>query len=565
MKRFFMIGGAASAMIVVAGGLGAVTPAAAQDASSIKAIQRQIEQLQAELRKLQSDAAARDAALKQAQDDASQARAAAAAAQAKAALVLPPSAPPNSALVTIPPNDKDAAGKPVYNPNKPNGRFNIGGVTVTLGGFAELDGIYRSRNETRGTSSSFTGIPFNNTADGHLSELRGTAQQSRFSVLAQGNINNDILVSGYGEADFNNGAGNANSVQSSSYTPRLRQAYAQIDDTTYGLHVVGGQIWSLATPFKSGLNPRAEVVPMTIDSGYLPGVTYLRVPELRISKDFLGKYWIGLAADDPQTVIGGTPPTLAGESLVTVSTQTPGTGLNPTTTYSYSVAPDLILKAAADTPFGHYEAFGLARWFRDRSEFTTAATTTKDSTDTTMGGGVGASAYVPILPGLLEFSGNITYGDGIGRYGSGGLPDVTFKADGSLTPLREVMGTAGLIGHPTPAFDVYGYAGLDQIEKNTFSLAGKLGGYGPGIGSNTGCDIEDSGAFSTPLNCSANNKQLGELTAGFWWRFLQGSFGTLQAGAQYGFVERKTFDTTGGSKTAPENLVYGALRYTPFQ
>ncbi len=568
MKKYFKYGVSAAAVATVLGGLGAATPAAAQDATSIQAIQKQIQQLQSELRKLQADATARDAALKQAQGEAAQARAAAADAQKKAAaftLAVPPAASPASAIVTIPPNDRDASGTPFYNPKKPNGSFSLGGVTVTLGGFAELDGIYRSANESRGTATSYTGIPFPNTADGHMSELRLTAQQTRMSMLAQGNATDKILVSGYVEADFQNDSGTANSTQTDSYTPRLRQAYAQVDDLADGLHLDAGQIWTLATSFKSGLIPRAEVAPLTIDTQYLPGYVFARVPEIRLTKDFGGKYWLAVAADDPQTVIGGTAPSLSGESVVTTLPLLGAGGLNPTQAYTYSVAPDIIAKAAADTFLGHYEVFGVARWFSDRTEYTTAANVGKDDTFTSTGGGIGASAYVPLLPGRLEFTGNVMYGDGIGRYGAGGLPDVTYKANGELTPLREVMGTVGLVGHPTPAFDVYGYAGIDQVEKNE-SLNGKtLVGYGPGIGSNAGCDTEDSGAFSPALTCNANNRQLAELTAGFWWRFLQGSYGTVQAGAQYGFVERTTFDTTGGSKTAPENLVYTGFRYTPFQ
>lgn len=572
MDRIFRGAASLAAMSLAFSALGDVRPARAQDAASIQSIERQIQQLQSQLKRLQVEAAQRDADLRRAQEDAAAARAQAREASQRAAQPIPtaPALPPGAMVVTIPPNDKDASGRPVFNKNKPNGKFSLGGVTVTLGGFVELDGIFRSRSENRGTSSSFTGIPFHNVPDGHLNELRGTAQQTRVSVLIEGKASDTITVAAYTEADFNNGAGGANSVQSNSYTPRLRQAYAQIDEAATGLHLVAGQTWSLATAFKSGLKPRSELIPTTIDTAYLPGFTYLRVPELRLTKEFGGKYWIALAADDPQSSLSGlgtAPSTIGGlaPTVVTTSPLTPGTGLNPQTNYSYSVAPDLILKAAADTPFGHYELFGLARWFKDRVEFATPAGSGRASTNITFGGGVGASAYVPIIPSRLEFQGNITYGKGIGRYGAGNLPDVTYKADGSLTPLTEIEAMVGLVGHPDPSLDVYGFAGIEQIEKKTFVAGGRLGGYGTGIGSNAGCNIENSGAFTPALSCSANNRRLAELTAGFWWRFLRGGWGTMQAGAQYGIAERETFNTTGGVKTAPEHLIYAGLRYTPFQ
>ena len=264
MKTLLSAGVSATAMTMVLGGLFAATPAAAQDASSIRAIQQQIQQLQADLRRLQAQSASRDIALKQAQDEATEARAAAET-QRRAAVALP--APSPMAVVTIPPNDKDAAGQPTYNPNKPNGKFNLGGVTVTLGGYVDLTGLYRTRNETRGTATSFTGVPFAQSPDAHLGEFRMTGQQSRFSLLVQGNIDKDNALAAFGEADFNNAAGGANSVQSSSYTPRLRQAYVQYDNATFGLHLLGGQTWSLASAFRSGLSPRSEIQPMTIDTG----------------------------------------------------------------------------------------------------------------------------------------------------------------------------------------------------------------------------------------------------------------------------------------------------------
>lgn len=52
--------------------------------------------------------------------------------------------------------------------------------------------------------------------------------------------------------------------------------------------------------------------------------------------------------------------------------------LNAATNYSYNPVPDMILKAAADTSFGHYEVFGLARWFRSLA-VEPGTTTTKNT------------------------------------------------------------------------------------------------------------------------------------------------------------------------------------------
>ena len=99
----------------------------------------------------------------------------------------------------------------------------VGPATVTLGGFSAFETVYRSRNEAADIGSSYSGIPFPSTSTAHTSELRFTARQSRLSVLAQGNADADTHLAFYGEFDFMAGPGSANSNESNSYSPRIRQ------------------------------------------------------------------------------------------------------------------------------------------------------------------------------------------------------------------------------------------------------------------------------------------------------------------------------------------------------
>jgi hypothetical protein len=160
----------------------------------------------------------------------------------------------------------------------------------------------------------------------------------------------------------------------------------------------------------------------------------------------------------------------------------------------------------------------------------------------------------------LEFTANALYGWGIGRYGSGGLPDVTIKSDGSLAPLQSVQAWGGLVGHPTPAWDIYGYVGTEQVGRNTFTANGKTYGYGSTAVDNRGCDVE----LST-LACQAQTRQLTEGTIGAWWRFSRGNYGTAMAGLQYAYIKRENFRGIGGAPNAAENVVMATLRYLPFQ
>ena len=76
------------------------------------------------------------------------------------------------------------------------------GITLTLGGFAAAEGVYRSKNNVADIGSNYSKIPYDNNVLAHSDELRGTARQSRMSFLAQGNINPDTVASFYGEFDF---------------------------------------------------------------------------------------------------------------------------------------------------------------------------------------------------------------------------------------------------------------------------------------------------------------------------------------------------------------------------
>jgi hypothetical protein len=346
MKRTGKLGVSLLTATALAGGLLASHPASAQDAGRLELIQQQIQALQAELKRVQAEMTRRDAAVKAAQDDAAKARAAATQAQAQAqaakaapAVVIGSQGPAPSMQGVSP---SVISGTTV---DRPNPTVQLGGVRVTLGGFVDLTGVYRSANETRGLSTSFNGIPLANDPNSHMGEFRMTAQSTRLSMLVQGFPSDVSSLAAYVEGDFNNCSGGCNSVQSYSYTPRLRQGYAQYDNSAWGLHVLAGQAWSLITPFTVGITPRKENTPLTIDSGYLPGFSFTRNAQIRVAKDFDNKYWIAASLESPQAVFTNiTTPLPAGTPNAgdTITYQGTGNGgLNSAANYSIDVAPDV--------------------------------------------------------------------------------------------------------------------------------------------------------------------------------------------------------------------------------
>lgn len=524
-------------------------PAAAQSDGRIQTIEQQIKALQAQLNQVKSDLAARDRALKAAQ---AQAQAAKEQSQATAAQVA---AAPVAVAAPPPP------------PPGPPGQFKVGALTVTLGGFAAAEGIYRSRNQASSVATSFNGIPLSNNPSNHTGEFRETAQQSRFSLLTQADLTPTQKLTGFLETDFLSAGTSSNSNESNSYTLRLRQFWGNYDNTDLGLHVLGGQAWSLATMYKSGLTPRQESVPLTIDAQYVVGFNWARQAELRVVKDFGGIFAAGLSLEEPQTTFGssGGPNCLTGANAATATgggtleyTACGGSNVNSIQAYSDNHAPDIIAKIAADPGWGHYELYGLLRFIEGRVSF--ASTGSGTNHDTT-GEGIGGGMILPIVPKLVDFQVSGLIGQGIGRYGSAQIADATFSPTGKVEPLSGYAIMGGFVGHPLPDVDVYAYGGAEGVNRKPY--AGSAG-YGNPAASLTGCGLELG-------SCSAVTSNLVEGTIGGWWRPIKSQYGTVQVGAQYEYVNRNTFPGAGATKgstispSANENMFLFSVRYFPFQ
>src|ERR1051326_4791227 len=222
-------------------GLAAAQSATAQTDDRIQSIERQIRLLQEQLSAVEAALAPRDRALRDAREQARPAReeSAATAARVNAAPAAPPVA------YTAPP-----PGPPLQ-----KGQFRVGPLTVTLGGYAAAEGVYRSRNEAGTVATSFNGIPLPNSPNYHIPEYRESAQQSRFSLLTEARIDDAQKLTGYLETDFLSAGTSSNSNESNSYTLRLRQFWGNYDNSDWGLHILAGQAWSLATLYKVGLTP----------------------------------------------------------------------------------------------------------------------------------------------------------------------------------------------------------------------------------------------------------------------------------------------------------------------
>jgi hypothetical protein len=464
----------------------------------------------------------------------------------------------------------------------PVGKFCYKGLTITLGGFFALEGLFRNHNLESDIDTPFASIPFANNKVGHTSESRLSERQSRLSLLVEGHVDPVTSLSGYGEFDFLGAAQTANSNESNSFNPRVRHLYATIDRSDWGVHVLAGQTWSLATLSSQGMVPRKEQIPLTIDAQYVPGFTWTRTPELRIVKDIGPNFAVGVSAENSATTFSGSNP-----SGSVISTSLNGCGgsananpsgdqlLNACNTYSTNQVPDFIGKATFDSTIAdhklHLEAYGLLRDFYDRTDPTPGVPTTilSEGNHDVYGGGFGGGVVAELWPKIVDVQFSGLTGTGIGRYGTSGLPDVTYNsATGALQPVPETELLAGVIVHPTSWLDVYGYAG-EEFQGKKYN-PGSASGFGVGNPATIalGCMNELSTAA-----CSTQTKSVAQVTVGFWDTIYKGDFGMLRAGFQYSDTERTGFAGAATTSAATfgtitpkgnEQVFMTSLRYYPF-
>jgi len=151
-----------------------------------------------------------------------------------------------------------------------------GGVKMTWGGFLAAEAVYRQHNTVSDIGTPFASIPYPFSPQYKEPEFRGTARQSRISLLVEGALDPVQKLAGYYEMDFLGVGVTSNYNESNSWAPRLRQGYLTYDNSDWGFHLLAGQSWSLLTQNTVGITPRKENIPLTIDANYIAGFDYTR-------------------------------------------------------------------------------------------------------------------------------------------------------------------------------------------------------------------------------------------------------------------------------------------------
>jgi hypothetical protein len=461
--------------------------------------------------------------------------------------------------------------------------IHIKGITLTPGGFMEGAAVWREKALSADVTTPFNSVPYPGSNQSQSSEFNVSGRQSRIAMLVEGKLSH-VKIGGYYETDFLGTGVTSNYTESNSYVLRQRQFWGQAAFDS-GWTVTGGQMWTLITETKHGLDNRTEALPMVIDGSYHVGFSWARQPGVRVTKNFGNKLWLGFSVENAETTLTAHA---ENNNFLLGTFGASGGSLNPVANYAFTAAPDFIFKAAFEPGWGHYEIFGVVSSFRDRvfpNETATVPSSLGAYNDDRVGGGIGANARVPLFHKKLDAGLHFFGGDGIGRYGASTLADVTVRPNGTLAPIRSFQSLGTLEWHTTPKLDVYAYVGGEYNARTQFAKTvggtpnegyGAIGlpNYGcftepvPGSDTSTPNGTGGSTGFvpGTLANCTGDTRDLIQGTLGFWYRFYKGSKGTVQWGPQYSYIVRNAWSgaalTTG--TIAPhgvESMALTSFRY----
>src|ERR1019366_5181003 len=296
----------------------------------------------------------------------------------------------------------------------------LGGVCIVPIGFMDLNAVWRDKNAGSSMGSNFGSVPYNNTANGNLSEYRFTPQNSRIGFRIDGDWKG-VHFMGYNEFDFNGTSGSSSlAVSNGAIVPRLRLYW--VDARKDKIEFLAGQSWSMLTPNRKGISalPGDLFYTQVVDINYMAGLTWTRQPGMRVLYHPNKTVTFGFSAEQATQYMGGSaggrtsvlPAALLGlqgtqlDSGLNLGACTNNTAATATavsygcTGQGYlaqpTVTPDFIAKLAFDPNSRiHFEVGGINSNFK-----ITNAVAPFTSHFTKSGGGVLVGANVEVVKNL---------------------------------------------------------------------------------------------------------------------------------------------------------------------
>jgi len=431
----------------------------------------------------------------------------------------------------------------------PIGSFKLGDAILTLGGFLDFENIFRTTNTQSNIATSFGSIPYNDTAQGRVTELRTTAQFSRLSVKVTDSFHGNDLA-GYVEGDFsgNDAAGVYQSVN--QHTNRLRLYFVTLKRGKWEL--LAGQTWSWLTPNRTGIGPIPSDLAITYneDQNLGVGVPYTRAAEFRVAYHPNEHWAMGVGIENSNQFIGGYVALPSGFTSVGAQFD------NGANAGAANLMPDILSKVTYDRDFSgkhfHAEVTGL---FTGAQASVIPVGSTSFKKHDTFGGGGQLAANYELRPKLLLL-GNAFWSDGGAHYLVATGPQLVVRPNPSGTDLSLSMvhagaGSVGLewIASEKHAFAVY--YGADYYGRNFFSDTTNTAHSGTIIG------------FGGPGSPNTNNRAIQQATFNWLQTFWKNPrYGALQSYVQYSYLTRAPwFVAPDSPKNAHLSMVYLGFRY----
>ena len=249
------------------------------------------------------------------------------------------------------------------------GQLQIGRTTVSLNGWIEGSTNYRQHNEMAGPSNSSLMTPFPNVGNGRTNEFRMGPPQTRFGINTFTEFNDDLVLKSKLEFDLLSGSNAVGTANGQSWTPRVRHAWAEVDERANGWHFVMGQAYSLTIPSGNPVNADGSesanrgwmLLPGTEstsspDDGMLAGLGSTRNLQFRVVKEIASNAAVAFSLENNQVQWGGDRGSYVGALATTPVVS--NAGFNSTTQFvSLGTMPDIVAKVGYDpTPRYHFEA-----------------------------------------------------------------------------------------------------------------------------------------------------------------------------------------------------------------
>jgi hypothetical protein len=430
------------------------------------------------------------------------------------------------------------------------GAIKLGDAVLTPGGFVDLENIFRTTNTQSNIATDFAGIPFSNTPQGRVSELRTTAQFSRINVKIEDHYRGNDYI-GYVEGDFSGNSAPGVYQSVNGLTNRLRLYFGYVKHKNW--EFLAGQTWSWMTPNRDGIGPMPSDLAITYneDQNLAVGVPYTRAAEFRAAYHVNEHWAIGAGIENSNQYIGNY--VALPEQFSAIGTQFD----NNANAGAANLMPDVLAKTTYDTNLSgrHFHA-ELTGFLTGAHAMVMPSGSTSFSSRSAYGGGGQIAANYELVPNKLVVLANVFWSDGGAHYLVGTGPELVIRpnfagTDINLSMVHAGAASAGLEWRATEKEAFAVYYGADYFGRNFFPDTTNTTNPGTIIG------------YGGPGSPNTNNRAIQQITFDWLLTFWKSQrFGAVQYYTQYSYLTRAPwFVAPDNPRNAHLSMVYAGIRY----